>query len=69
MERIKSFFKGAKEMAVFILLLLGALLAFCILLIVASIEEAVVWIAKLFGKQISFAPIFPDEQEYDYDYP
>jgi len=63
MERVKSFFKGAKAEAIFILLILGAFVALLILLIVASIEKAVVLIAGLFGKEISFTPIFFDQEE------
>ena len=58
MERVKSFFKGAKAEAIFILLILGAFVALLILLIVASIEA----VARLFGKKISLTPIFFDEE-------
>ena len=63
MERVKSFLKGAKAEAIFILLILGALVALLILIIVASIEKAVILIARLFGKKISFIPIFFDKEE------
>ncbi|MBU4351156.1 hypothetical protein L6250_03120 [Candidatus Parcubacteria bacterium] len=68
MKKIKSFFRGAWDKLSCVFIVLACIVAFVILLIVASVEEAIVWIAKLLGKEVKFAPIFPDEEDWRYDY-
>lgn len=67
MQRLKEWFGSAREKAGLILLCLGCFAILVIILIIALVAEAVVYVAGLFGKKIDLGLGFFDEEAlYDY---